>query len=125
MSSCACSVSLRFGPRFSVCIPLFWPSRAAKPSQASSSIQQEETPLLSANGSGTHPLSQGARYVMYGAFTLMGLALSLLWGSISFQASIYNELFGMETWALMIVVYNAPGLLSLLFQLFTDDIFEV
>jgi hypothetical protein len=116
MASCACSVSLRFGPRFSICIPLFGKKKENE--------KLEGKPLLSSEISLGDLQTRKSRFAMYGAFTMMGLALSLLWGCLSFQASIYNVIFGEGTWALMIVVYNAPGLASLVFQLVTDDFFE-
>lgn len=58
------------------------------------------------------------------AFTFMGFALSLLWGALSFQAPLYDAAFGSGTWSLLVAAYNAPGLVSLLFQLWTDKAFE-
>ena len=96
MASCACAISFSYGPRFSVCLPIFWRKNDGALSSWFENV----------------------------GFCIIGLALSLLWGSISFQASLYDVLFGKGTWSLMIVCYNAPGIVALLFQLATDEAFQ-
>jgi hypothetical protein len=88
---------MSFGPRFSICLPIF----------------KEE---LSDHGTSSGP----TRFASFLCFTLIGMSLSLLWSSISFQASTYDRLFGKQTWAILIVAYNAPGLFALIVQLLTD-----
>eukprot|EP00039_Didymoeca_costata_P014704 m.240311 g.240311 ORF g.240311 m.240311 type:complete len:485 (+) comp16077_c0_seq4:104-1558(+) len=119
--SCACSNFIRVSSTYSICLDVFLAKGLRPVLIKNVDIQQKDKSGKDAENKPLLPQEEPAQSngKIYFAFALVGMAMSLTWGSISFPVSLWTRNYP-HIWPVFNIMYNAPGF-PILFALIGSD----